>query len=370
VGQCDVVVIGAGIIGCAVAFELVEAGARVHVIDARTPGAGASQASAGVLAPYLEGHNSPVLRALGRRSLDLYPGFVERVVAASGRPVEFERLGTLEVATNDDDRARLNRSAADRAAEGVETQWLEPALLADLEPELGAHVIGGLRTPLHAAVHVPALTAALAAAATRRGAELQTGVAASGLSAADDGVVVHTSDGVYRARHVVMAAGSWAPGLAPPGSSPLPVRPIRGQLLHLSTSPRTLRHVVWGAEVYLVPWRDGTVFVGATSEDVGFDERSTASGVASLLDAAIALVPALAGATFLEARRGLRPASPDDLPFVGHSAVLPGLVYACGHYRNGALLAPLTAALVAGLINGQGTDPALAPLAASRAGRL
>ncbi len=109
-----------------------------------------------------------------------------------------------------------------------------------------------------------------------------------------------------------MAAGTWAPSLVPPGSSPLPVRPVRGQLLHLAAPPRTLRHVVWGADVYLVPWRDGTVFVGATSEDVGFDERTTASGVASLLDAAIALVPALAGATFVEARRGLRPASPDE----------------------------------------------------------
>ena len=107
-----------------------------------------------------------------------------------------------------------------------------------------------------------------------------------------------------------MAAGTWAPSLVPPGSSPLPVRPVRGQLLHLAAPPRTLRHVVWGADVYLVPWRDGTIFAGATSEDVGFDERTTASGVASLLDAAIALVPALAGATFVEARRGLRPASP------------------------------------------------------------
>ena len=102
------------------------------------------------------------------------------------------------------------------------------------------------------------------------------------------------------------------------------MRPVRGQLLYLAAPPRTLRHVVWGADVYLVPWQDGTVFAGATSEDVGFDERATASGVASLLGAAIALVPALAGATFVEARRGLRPASPDGLPYVGRSAVLPG----------------------------------------------
>ncbi len=323
-----------------------------------------------MLAPYLEGHGSPVLRALGRRSLDLYPRFVERVVAGAGRPVEFERLGTLEVATTADEKARLDRSAAELAANGVEARWLAPPALADLEPKLGSHAIGGLQIPLHAVVHVPNLTAALVDAAVRRGAVFSTGVAAARLSADGAGIAVHTASEVIRANRVVIAAGTWASNLVPPGSSPLPVRPVRGQLLYLAAPPGTIRHVVWGADVYLVPWQDGTIFAGATSEDVGFDERTTASGVGGLLAAAIALVPALAGATFVEARRGLRPASPDGLPYVGSSAVLPGLVYACGHYRNGALLAPLTAALVAGLVRGAGADEALGPLVPSRAGRL
>jgi glycine oxidase len=370
VEQCDVIVIGAGIIGCAVAFELAEAGARVRVIDARAPGAGASQASAGVLAPYLEDHGSPPLRALGRRSLDLYPSFVDRVVAASSQPVEFDRIGTLEVVTSPDDRLRFNRAADELSAAGIETHWIDGARLAELEPNLAPHVVGGRQIPFHAAVHVPALTAALAAAAARRGVEFSSGTPASRLSQDGGAVAVHTRNDVFRARAAVMAAGAWAPGLVPPGSSPLPVRPVRGQLLHLAAPPRTVRHVVWGADVYLVPWRDGTVFAGATSEDVGFDERNTAAGVAGLLDAAMALVPALAGATFLEARRGLRPASPDDLPFVGRSEVLPGVIYACGHYRNGALLAPLTAELVGRLVAGDDGDEALQTLAPRRAGRL
>ncbi len=133
--EADVIVIGAGVIGCAVAFELAEAGARVHVVDARSPWApGASQASAGVLAPYLEGHGSPVLRRLGRRSLDLYQGFVERVSAASGQAVEYDRLGTLEVAATADEAATLQRSATELMADGVEARWLAPPELADLEP--------------------------------------------------------------------------------------------------------------------------------------------------------------------------------------------------------------------------------------------
>jgi glycine oxidase len=369
VRDVDVLVIGAGVVGCTMAFELAAAGRRVSVCDPRPPGGGASLASAGVLAPYVEGHESRPLRELGRRSLSLYPAFVDRVSAASGLPVAFRAIGTAEVATSDADVVRLARSKATADAEGITAEWLEGAAARTAEPALGAHASGVLHIPMHAAVDVPALTAAAAAAARALGAEfVQTAV--TGVSADGDGIAVATADGVRHAPQAVLATGAWSAALAPAGAAPAPVRPIRGQLLHLVGAPDTLRHIVWGPDIYLVPWADGAVFVGATSEDVGFDERTTAAGVASLLERATALVPALAGATFVAARQGLRPGSPDDLPYVGPSAVVPGLVYACGHYRNGALLAPLTAALVAGLLAADRSDPALPVLAPSRAGRL
>ena len=366
----DVLVIGGGVIGCAVAFELAEAGARVRVLEGRRTGGGASQASAGVLAPYVEGHDSKVLRALGRRSLDLYATFVARAVERSGRPVEFARCGTLEVAVTESDAVRLHRARKMIAAEGVTGKWLEDRALLEAEPALHPGVLGALRIPSHAYVNVPALTAALEAAAVERGAEVMTGVAATSIAPDAAGLVVQTSSGAYHASQVVLAAGAWAAALAPAGADPMPVRPVRGQLLYLATPPGTLRHVVWASDVYLVPWADGTVLVGATSEDVGFDERATAGGVSQLLHAATALVPALADATFVEARSGLRPGSPDDLPYLGRSEILPGLIYACGHYRNGALLAPLTATLVRQLVQGDVTDEALAAVAPARAGRL
>ena len=366
----DVLIIGGGVIGCAVAFELAEAGARVRVLEGRRTGGGASQASAGVLAPYVEGHDSKVLRALGRRSLDLYATFVARAVERSGRPVEFARCGTLEVAVTESDAVRLHRARKMIAAEGVTGKWLEDRALLEAEPALHPGVLGALRIPSHAYVNVPALTAALEAAAVERGAEVMTGVAATSIAPDAAGLVVQTSSGAYHASQVVLAAGAWAAALAPAGADPMPVRPVRGQLLYLATPPGTLRHVVWASDVYLVPWADGTVLVGATSEDVGFDERATAGGVSQLLHAATALVPALADATFVEARSGLRPGSPDDLPYLGRSEVLPGLIYACGHYRNGALLAPLTATLVRQLVQGDVTDEALAAVAPARAGRL
>lgn len=369
VRDVDVVVIGAGVVGCTVAFELASAGRRVRVCDPRLPGGGASFASAGVLAPYVEGHESRPLRDLGRRSLAQYPAFVDRVAAAAGVPVAFRPVGTAEVATNDADITRLARSKVTADAEGVTAHWLQGTAAREAEPALAAHAAGVLHIPMHAAVDVPALTAAAAVAARGLGAEfVQTAV--RGLAADGAGIAVATADGVHHAPQVVLATGAWSASLAPAGADPAPVRPIRGQLLHLAAAPDTLRHIVWGPDIYLVPWTSGTVFVGATSEDVGFDERTTAAGVAGLLTRASALVPALADATFVAARQGLRPGSPDDLPYVGPSAVVPGLFYACGHYRNGALLAPLTASLVAGLLAGDRSDPALAVLAPSRAGRL
>lgn len=362
--------IGGGVVGCAIAFELVSAGRRVTVIDMRRPGAGASLASAGILAPYVEGHHSAALRQLGLRSLELYGPFVERVAALSGRPVEFRRAGTLEVAVDDADVARLGHSAAALASAGVLAEWLDGDAARRLEPTLGPHVVGALRIPGHAIVNVPALTSACAGAAQAGGAVFRDGVAVTALAREAADLVVHTTQGPLRARQVVMASGAWSAALAPPDAVATPVSPVRGQLVELRMPPGSLTHVLWGADVYLVPWNDGALYVGATSEHVGFDERTTAEGVEGLLARAIELAPGLQDASFVAARAGLRPGTDDGLPFIGPSAVLPGLCYACGHYRNGALLAPITAHLVARLLDGDLSDPALPLVAPSRAGRL
>jgi glycine/D-amino acid oxidase-like deaminating enzyme len=131
---------------------------------------------------------------------------------------------------------------------------------------------------------------------------------------------------------------------------PAPVTPIRGQLLHVKVDEPIASHVLWGPDCYMVPWRDRTVLIGATVEDVGFDERATIEGVRSLLNAAVAMVPALDRASFQEARVGLRPKTEDELPAIGRSSTMPHVFYALGLYRNGILLAPLTASLVADLV--------------------
>ena len=149
---------------------------------------------------------------------------------------------------------------------------------------------------------------------------------------------------------VIVAAGSWSSDVAAMRLHPAPVRPIRGQLVRLRTAGRLMSRVLWGSRCYVVPWRDGSVLVGATVEDVGFDETATTAGVRQLLDAGVELVPVLERATFEEVRVGLRPMASDELPVIGASSLMPRLFYATGHYRNGVLLAPLTATLVADLV--------------------
>lgn len=369
----DVTIVGAGIIGCACAFELASAGARVAVYDLRGVGRGASLASAGVLAPYIEGHEAGPLRALGRRSLDLFDSFVKRVSAASGHTLQYTRSGTLEIALEPDHADNLRRSGAALHDEGVAAHWIDAQDLRDVEPLVAADALGGLLIDRHGFVGVPDFTAALAAAAMRAGARFALDSRVVSIAATPDArVVVTTGSGPSVTDHVILAAGSWSGQVRIDGlPQTVAVKPVRGQLLHLAwPATQPIRHVLWGTHCYVVPWLNGRVLVGATVEDAGFDERATAAGVRDLLEAGCALVPQLWQASFEEVRVGLRPGSPDGLPIVGLSEAVPGLIYATGHYRNGVLLAPLTAALVKSLVMGDDEDPALEILRPSRLGRL
>jgi glycine oxidase len=362
----DVIVVGAGIIGCAVGRELARRGARVRIFESRTVGAGATQASAGVLAPYIEASHDGPLFDLTVRSLGMYDAFVREVSDESGLAIEYRRCGTLEVALDAAAAARLR--ALLPVLEGrSDVRWLDPNTARQREPALPESIEGALHSASHGYVVVPALTDALAWAALRHGVQLEAAHGVSAVRREGRRIAVVTEDGtVWRADAVVVAAGSWSSRLGAPDLPGDAVRPVRGQLLRLAWRGRPLSHVIWGTDCYVVPWENGIVLVGATVEDVGFDERATAAGVRDLLDAVCDLLPEAWGATFVEARVGLRPATPDGLPVIGRSRTLPGLVYATGHYRNGILLAPLTAQLVADLVIDGREDPLLQPVRPGR----
>jgi glycine oxidase len=361
-----VVVVGAGVIGCAVAYELARRGGRVHVIDRREVGQGATQASAGVLAPYIAAHTGSKLLELGGRSLDLYDEFMARVVEDSGSAVQYVRSGTLEVARDADAAQRLQETACAYRDLGVIADYLDQAAVHEAEPQLSDTVVSGLVVASHGFVGASDLTNALRRAAGAHGVTFTPSTSAAKVSRRGEGLQVETPVDTVVCDAVVMAAGSWSGQVEAEGEEPVPVRPVRGQLLHLGWPKLPLQRVIWTDQCYLVPWTDGSVLVGATVEDVGFDERATIAGVQQLIDMTCELVPTARKAWFYGVRVGLRPGTPDDLPAIGPSERLAGLFYATGHFRNGVLLAPLTAQLVADYVLDGKRDAALKATSLSR----
>ena len=367
----SVIVIGAGIVGCTVAYELAKAGARVQVLETRTPGQGATRASAGILAPYIEGHGSQLLRDLGKRSLDLYDGFMTQLAADSGEEIYYQRNGTFELAFSMTDVDRLGALSAALENDGIESKWIAPDGFSDFEPLASTTSLGALMIPTHGFVAVAPLTFAAARAAIKHHARFKDGVGAIRIMPAANGRVgVKTANAMWEADRVVLAAGSWSTQVTVEGADTIPVKPIRGQLIQMQVAAGSIKRVMWGPDGYLVPWPDGSVLIGSTVEDVGFDENHTEEAVAGLRDAAIALVPSLANAEISSIRTGLRPKGPDDVPLLGRSRVVPGLIYATAHYRNGVLFTPLTVQLVRELVFDQAADPALQDLDPSRIGNL
>ena len=374
----SVIIIGAGVVGCTVAYELAKAGARVQVLETRAPGQGATRASAGILAPFIEGHGSAILRDLGTRSLGMYDGFIARLredlapaEGESPRDLPYQRTGTFEMAMSDEDAERLRTLSSTLNGLGVESRWVDPVAFAEVEPNASPEARGALLIPTHGYVGVTALTLAAMDAARKLYARFKSETGAIRISTLPSGrVAVKTSRATWEADRVILAAGSWSSNITVEGADTVPVKPIRGQLLQLQAAPGVMNRVVWGPGGYLVPWVDGSVLVGSTVEDVGFDESHTDEAVTRLRDTAVSLVPSLAAAPMVEVRTGLRPKGPDDVPMLGSSRVIPGLIYATAHYRNGVLFVPLTAQLVTDIVFDRAADPALEYLKPSRFGNL
>jgi glycine oxidase len=366
----EVIVIGSGIIGCAVAYELARRGASVEVIDDRHVAMGATQASAGVLAPYIEASADSPLLELTVRSLALYDDFVSRATVDSGLAVPYRRTGTLDVALDERDLRELTASAEWLARRGVPALLLDAGAVRKEEPHVARDAVGALMIEEHGYVAAADLTRALAACARKCGAQLLEPNCVRRISRREGDIVLDTDRGTLRSSAAVLAAGSWSSQIAIAGIAAPPVRPVRGQLLSLSWRGAPLRRVTWSSRCYLVPWDDGTLLVGATVEEAGFDERATVAGVRDLLETACEVVPHVWSAGFSAARVGLRPGTPDGLPILGESLAMPGLFYATGHYRNGVLLAPLTAELIADALLERRVDPVLAAASPARFERL
>ncbi|HEX7060195.1 MAG TPA: glycine oxidase ThiO [Solirubrobacterales bacterium] len=348
----DAIVVGGGIIGLACAWRAAQRGAKIAVLDRERPPAGATRVAAGMLAPVGElTFGEPELLELTLAASELYPGFVAELEAASGMSTGYERCGALHIALDRDEAAELRRVHDLQRSLGLEAEWLPPRRCRDLEPGLTPSFHGGVYAAGEAAVDPRTLTAALWVALEDAGAELRSGVEVSAALFEGEAIAgVRTVDGEeLRGAAVILATGAhsgqteWLPEEARP-----PVRPVKGQVVELAPLDREppITRILASERVYLVPRPDGRLIVGATVEELGFDTTVTAGGVHELLREAYRLLPEVAEMELVEAMAGLRPGTPDNLPLVGPGAI-DGLLLATGHYRNGILLAPITAERVA-----------------------
>lgn len=363
-----VVIIGAGVIGLALGWELARAGRAVVVFERGAAGRGTSWLAAGMLAPDAEiGFEELALYRLSRESLRRWPAFVRDLEADGGRPVDYRTEGTLVVADDRDSAEALRRRYAFQKEHGLAVEWLTGAEALEIEPFLAPRLAAAVFSPADHQVDNRRLVDALRAALQRQGGHLHehTPVRAVVPDAHAPAVVTEAGERVEAAA-VVLAAGVWSravEGLT--AEARPPVRPVKGQMIELKMQrPFALRHVVRGPDAYLAPKSDGRLLVGATSEEMGFDTHVTAGGLYTVLEGAWEVVPGIYDLPVTDTWAGLRPASRDHAPLLGPAA--PGVVFATGHYRHGILLAPVTAGEIARLLLQGETSPWLAPFAPGR----
>jgi glycine oxidase len=382
----DAIFVGGGVIGLSCAWRVAQRGARVVVLDRAEPPAGATRVAAGMLAPVGElAFGEPRLLEMTLASAALYPDFVAALEGASGEPTGYARSGALHVALDRDEAAQLRRVHDLQRSLDLEAEWLPPRACRELEPGLTPSLNGGVHASGEAAIDPRALTRALLAALAASGVEVRTGGkradeygapttggkgaapeadVASGLFEGERLVGVRTAAGEeLQADAVVLATGAWAGRTEwlPEAARP-PVRPVKGEILELRSrdGAAPCGRILASERVYLVPRPDGRLIVGATTEERGFDTVVSAGGVHELLREAYRLLPDVAEMELVDAMAALRPGTPDNLPLIGPGEI-DGLLLATGHYRNGILLAPLTADAIAAHLAGEPIIDAVAP---------
>ena len=353
----DVAIVGAGLIGLSIAFELAARGATVRVYDEREPAHGASWAGAGMLAPLTETITNEDLRRLCELSLRAYPAFAQAVTAAGGIDPHLRLNGLLYAAFEAAALDELRKRGAALQARGFHVRTLGHREAIELEPVLGKRALGGILMEDEGHVDNRRLGRALLAACASLGVTVHSN-AGRVIVEHDErkALGVATNDGFFAAGAVINAAGAWAASVEnlPPNCVPNVV-PIKGQMLSLSVPVALIRRAIWVPNVYLVPRDDGRLLVGATVEDCGFDTRVTACGIHALLNAALEAIPALSDFAITETWAGLRPGTADGKPFIGPSP-LERYFVATGHFRNGILLAPITATLIADAVAGRSDE--------------
>jgi len=355
----DVIIIGGGVIGLSTAFQLAGEGCSCAVLDQGPLGQESSWAGAGMLPPGNPQAARTAEARLRAASHVLWPDLSAILREETGIDNGFRRCGGLEIRVNGS-RNDLDREIDAWTAEGVTARSLTPHELVDREPRISADVTAAYYLPEMGQVRNPRHLKALIAGCSQRGVTLLPGVAAWGWERQGGrAAAVLTSRGRMTAGQYILCSGAWSGQLLSQLGVHVPLRPMRGQIVLLSTRRRTVRHVINEGTRYLVPRDDGQILVGATQEVAGFDKRTTAAGAGGLLEFAQRVVPDLRDAAIERLWAGLRPQSADGLPYLGTLPDVEGVFVAAGHFRAGLQLSPITAQVVCDMIQGRRTSLSL-----------
>ena len=360
----DVIIIGAGVIGCAIAYNLSKADLTTLVID-KADGVGreASWAGAGVLTSHASTREP--YPELCRASLALYPSLADELKARTQIDIEFIRSGTLSLFFNEDEENGVIGLAERRIDRGFSAEVLTPEQIWKIEPAVSKSVVGGVRFPEDAQVRNPKLVRAFAKGAALLGSQFLLGNPVDGFEREKGRISgVKVNGELFRGDTIVIAAGCWSGALAQELGFHLPIQPSRGQIVLVDTTSLVMRHTIDGLGVYVVPRSDGKILIGATVEFVGYDKRTTLVGVQQMIEAGTTLIPELAGMSFTRAWAGLRPHIKDG-PCLGSVPGLDNVIIASGHFKNGILLAPITGVLISELITSGVPSISLGPFSPS-----
>lgn len=367
----SVIIVGGGVIGCALAHFLTKSGATVTLLERRRIGQEASWATAGIITAPLAPNVSIARARLEVASAERYRPLVEELRDLTGISVEYNPTGELLVALTDDEAEALHEAIPWQRNLGLLVEWLDGDEARRREPALAPAVRGAIWCPVVASLRGHRLTLALARAAQVGGATIIEETPVEGLITEDHRVVgVRTRSGEFRADATVIAAGAWSGALGEAIGLNVPTRPVKGQMLALADATPPLRHIVAGGGGYLLPRADGTIAVAATVDAPGFDIRVTTEGLAWLSNLVRTVAPALSSARVVDTWAGLRPDSPDGAPLLGRAPGHDNVWIATGHYRNGILWAPITGELLADAILTGTIDPELAPYDPARFGEV
>jgi glycine oxidase len=357
----DALIVGGGIVGAAIAWRLAKEGLAVTLLERGGIGRESSWAAGGMLTPVHLAEYPPALAGACSASLALYEPLCREIAELSGVDPEYRVTGLLLLVTDDagDEAARLLEAWKVERGQPVEHLTRDEAVA--LEPNVTRDLRRALFLPDIAQVRNNRMAVALCGAAARKGAEIRPDTPITGFLRVPGRVNgVKTPRGDVYAGTTILAAGAWSAELLRPLGLDLKVRPVKGQMLLAGGAPDFCRHMILEGETYLIPRADGRILIGSTLEDVGFDKAVTIDAAGDLAIRGARLMPEIGKLPMLTSWAGLRPATPDRLPYLGRAPV-DGLIVATGHYRNGILLAPITAEIVAGLLSGQASPIDLAP---------